>query len=467
MTSLIDADLVVYGERAIPITGLSSHSSDVAPGHLFIAKRGGAAFVEAAVRAGAVALAGEEFLESFASLPQLIARDIGALEVALAHRFYERPQEKLFLIGVTGTAGKTTTCHAIHYLFEQLGVPCGCIGSLGPTMHTTPDVVTNHALLYRMVKEGCGACAMEVSSIGLDQKRTSGLEFDIALFTNLTHEHLDYHKTMQAYGEAKAKLFSALRPGAKPYDKTGIVNADDPFSRTLARVCPARVRTYGMRQDAHVRGEHMEVRLHGLTLGVREGQEAHVLRSRLLGRHNAYNLLAAISALRAWGAPLCRIVSALEAFPGVPGRLERVPNAAGKHIFVDYAHKEHALANVLRALREQTPGRLITVFGCGGDRDVQKRPKMAAVAERLSDLVIVTNDNPRTEDPEKIAADILRGFKVPGRVRTLLDRREAIHQAIKEATSEDIVLIAGKGHEKGQIFSDRVEPFDDVEVAKE
>ncbi len=472
-------EYTVYGDPEIAIGGLSSNSKKVSPGDLFIAKRGrtvdGATFIEEAVRAGAVAIVAEQYHPRFPHIVQIVTRDIGRLEAHLAKRFYRHADEELFLIGITGTAGKTTISFLIRHLFEELGVPCGLIGSIGSCIkgewtsssHTTPDLLTTHSLLRRMVDEGCRVCAMEVSSIGLDQGRTLGLEFDVAIFSNLTREHLDYHHTMQAYGEAKAKLFRFLGKGNKHFEKIALLNGDDPYHAMLTKQCNVQVRTFGFSEDCFMQAKDLALHLTGMSVRLYAQGEKWEIQSSLIGRHNAYNLFAALGAGEAWGFSISEMVCVLSSFSTVPGRLERVENAAGFHIIVDHAHKEDALLQVLRTLRECAPARIITVFGCGGDRDRTKRPRMGAIAERLSDEVIVTSDNPRSEDETTIAVHIVQGMAKPERARVVLDRKKAIQQAIALARPSDVVLIAGKGHEKEQIFSNYAIPFDDVKIAKE
>jgi UDP-N-acetylmuramoyl-L-alanyl-D-glutamate--2,6-diaminopimelate ligase len=456
-------DVVVEGMKDVYITGLSSHSKSVAPGHLFVVKGNGARFIPDALVAGASALLTSSYNPLFSHVPQIICSEVPAAEVALARAFYDHPDEKLFLVGITGTNGKTTTSYLIRHL---LGDPCGLIGTVEwwvgshalPSSHTTPDVLQNYQLFASMVREGCSACVMEVSSHALDQQRVRGMTFDVGVFTNLTQDHLDYHHTMQAYAEAKAKLFGSVRSVA-------VINADSPYSAPMRARCQAQVIGYGIDVPCELKGSNLKLTSSGMTLDISYAQETVMVPTTLIGRYNAYNLLAAVGVGLARGLSLKEMAARMQTFVNAPGRLEPVPNPRGLCIYIDYAHTDDALQNVLQTLRELKPRRLITVFGCGGDRDRDKRPKMGAVAEALSDVVFVTSDNPRSESPEAILSAIVAGFKEPHKACVLPDRREAIARAVQEATPEDVVLIAGKGHERTQTLAGGVVPFDDREVA--
>ena len=454
--------LEVKGSKEIEITGLTAHSKRVAPGNLFIAKKGrkhdGALFIPDAIVSGASAILTDMY-DPFVSAVQLIHPDISSIEAKLAACYYQNPSHALRVVGVTGTNGKTTVSFLLEALFSKAEIRTGMIGTIEwivgdhrfPGSMTTPDVITNQKLLRDMVQAGCSAAVMEVTSHGLDQGRVGEIDFDLAVFTNLTQDHLDYHQDMDAYREAKEKLFAGLTR-----DKWAILNADD-FMRFATK---ANVFTYGIDADADLQAK--EIRLSDKKtqfLVCYQGQELEC-RSQLVGKFNVYNLLAAISAGLCYGLSLETCLQALKSFKKVPGRLEKVKEG----IFVDYAHTEDALKSVLQTLNEIKKGRLITVFGCGGDRDREKRPKMGKVASELSDMAIVTSDNPRSEDPEEIIEDILRGCDKS--VSVQLDREEAIRFAIAIKKPEDLVLIAGKGHEKEQIFAHHVLPFDDAEVVR-
>jgi UDP-N-acetylmuramoyl-L-alanyl-D-glutamate--2,6-diaminopimelate ligase len=459
------------------IAGLACDSRQVRPGWLFVAipgnKLDGAAFVEDAVARGAVAVVAQAFP------PQ---KEITAIRVAnprealarLASAFYGNPSHRLRVAGVTGTNGKTTVAYMIRDILESAGLPCGLIGTveyrLGnrviPASRTTPDSLTLQSYLAQMAQNGCAAAVMEVSSHALDQERAWGIEFDAAIFTNLTQDHLDYHKTMEAYFEAKKKLFTAVGRGRKK--AVAVVNVDDPYGRRLAG-CPdikASLVTYGRAAGAGVRAEEVRLSASGTAFRAVTPWGAAGATLRLLGGYNISNALAAIAACGSMGIPLAASVQRLALMRAVPGRLEEVPCARGFKVFVDYAHTDDALINVLQTLREIATGRLIVVFGCGGNRDRTKRPKMGAAAARLADYSVLTSDNPRTEDPMAILSQIQAGMgAAPHEV--VPDRAEAIKRALGMAAKGDIVLIAGKGHETFQEFDNRVIPFDDRQVAGE
>lgn len=467
-------DLVIKGSKEIEITGVCAHSKQVAPGNLFVVKKGltrhGASFIPEALAAGACALLTDMYDPFLEDVVQLIHPDVASVEAELAARYYHFSSDELFLIGITGTNGKTTSAYLVKHLFDRTEQPCGLIGtvewivgshSLPPT-HTTPDLLTNQKLFYEMRQQGAAAAVMEVSSQALDQQRVRGIDFDCAVFTNLTQDHLDYHKTMEEYAAAKAKLFSSLRR-----ENRAVVNADSPWLGAVVKQCPASLLTYGIEQKADVSARGITLTPHGTTFTVHYQGEARFFASPLIGKFNVYNALAAIGVGLSCALPLEKILRVLETFKSVPGRLQKVANPLGLSLFVDYAHTEDALKNVLQTLRESGKGRLITVFGCGGNRDPHKRPKMGAVAEELSDQVVITNDNPRNEDPEAIAQQILSGFKNPNTAHVELDRRVAIRRALQLAKEGDLILIAGKGHENCQIFAHQTFPFDDAQVAFE
>lgn len=458
-------EVEVRGSKEVEITGITADSRTAAPGSLFIAKKGtlydGTQYIMEAVQAGAVAIV-TDFFDPFLKQTQIVCSHPADLEAKLAARFYGNPSAELFVIGVTGTKGKTTTSYLIHHLFEGLKIPCGLVGTVETIVGknrfdstlTTHGAIQNQKLLREMVLQGCKAAVLEVSSHGLIQKRVDEIDFDVALFTNLTPDHLDYHKTTQEYAFAKKKLFER---GAM-----AIVNADSPWAEFMAQ----EAITYGIERQADVRAQEIQFTSKGIECVVNAyGQTAH-LHSFLLGRFNVYNLLAAI-AVGLEHAPLASIVEILSCFSHAPGRLERIANEQGFEVFVDFAHSGEALENVLATLREIAKRRLLVIFGCGGDRDSKRRTSMACAAEKWADLTIVTNDNPRSEDPQEICRQILTGFQHPGKVFVELDRKKAIERAISFAEPGDIVLIAGKGHEKTQIFAHQTLPFDDVAVAKE
>jgi UDP-N-acetylmuramoyl-L-alanyl-D-glutamate--2,6-diaminopimelate ligase len=464
----------VIGSKEIEITGIASNSKLVAPGSLFIARRGvafdGNRFIPEAIASGAVALLSDVFDPSLA-VTQLITPDVTAMEALLAAAFWQYPSKELTLVAITGTSGKTTTSYIVHHLFSHFGIRAGLIGTVAyivgtrryEALNTTPDVVTNHRLLGEIVKGGDAACVMEVSSHALTQQRVAGIGFDTAIFTNLTHEHLDYHKTMEAYAQAKNILFRSLGSEGKK-DPLAILNAQDPWTAHISQGTKAQVVTYAIDASADVIASHIVLGPYSTAFDMSYAGQTTAVMSPLVGRYNVANALAAAASFLARGYPLKEVAAGLSTVNTPPGRLERVQNALGLAIYVDYAHKEDALRKVLPALRESTKGKLITVFGCGGDRDREKRPLMARAVEELSDIAIVTTDNPRSEDPQSIINEICKGFSSSNYI-VIPDRKEAIHKAVHMATPEDVILIAGKGHEKYQIFAHGTVPFDDCQIA--
>ncbi len=468
-------DLLVKGSKEIDITGLTENSGLVAPGNLFVAKKGksqdGSKFIQDAILAGASCILTDLFDPFLTGVTQLIHSDVAYIETELAKAFYHAADKKLFLVGITGTNGKTTISYLTRHLLEGLKCSTGLIGTIEwvvgdhvfPATHTTPGIITNYKLFNEM-SVSCKACVMEVSSHALDQNRVQGIEFDVAVFTNLTQDHLDYHASMEEYAEAKAKLFSSLLPNAeaeKAFPKVAVVNNDSEWTPVMTQNCRVPVLTYGIDAPADLKAEKITLSTHGMEFTLHYLGKEYLVQSSLIGRFNVYNILAATCVLLSYGATLDKILPLLKTFTKVQGRLERIPNQKNLNVFVDYAHTDDALFNVLNVVREITPGKIITVFGCGGNRDFLKRPKMAQVAEALSDVVIVTNDNPRSEDPEEIARQISLGFQTPERAQIILDRRAAIAAAIALATPQDSVLIAGKGHETYQIFPTQTLHFDD------
>jgi UDP-N-acetylmuramoyl-L-alanyl-D-glutamate--2,6-diaminopimelate ligase len=358
----------------------------------------------------------------------------------------------------------------IKYLLEEKNYPCGLIGTVHwitgskvmPATFTTPELLTVMQLFHEMNQEGCKAAIMEVSSHALDQGRVKDIPFAVAVFTNLSQDHLDYHLTMEEYASVKAQLFTQLNASG-----TAIVNGDDPWSATMLQKRPAQILTYGLKPGCDLLADDLRLSPKEMTFTVHWKGEQVPFKTQLIGRFNVYNILAAAAAALTQGMTLSSISKKLENFTGVPGRLERVSNKKNLQVFVDYSHKPDALKNVLQTLQELKTGRIITVFGCGGNRDAQKRPQMASISENLSDLTIVTNDNPRQEDPAEIARQIIKGFQDKSRYFVELDRRKAIQQALELAKPEDIVLIAGKGHENYQIFAHQTIDFDDKLVVQE
>lgn len=472
----------IKGSRDLELTGICSNSKLVAPGNLFIARKGrvddGAIYIPEAVAAGAVAVVTDIYNPLLDKrITQLIHPNITAIEGMIAASFYHFSSNDLFMVGITGTNGKTTTSFLVKHILDHACGPCGLIGTIeyiiGPHRYkatrTSPDVASTHKLLREMVLQGCPNAIMEVTSHALDQNRVDQIDFDVAVFTNLTLDHLDYHLTMEDYCRAKNKLFRSLDVTKKKKvhncPKMAIVNADSPWHKKMLEGCKAEVMTYGIAAEADLMAEEIKLTPAGTTLILNFKGQKVPLQWSLTGRFNVYNCLAATAVALSRHIPLKQIAEILSSTPAVPGRLQAVPNPLGLRIYVDYAHSDDALLNILECLQEFKTGRIIVVFGCGGNRDVSKRPKMAQVCETHADVVIVTSDNPRNEDPADIARQVVSGFTNKSDYIIELDRSAAIGKAIDIATPEDIILIAGKGHETYQVFSHKTIEFDDCKVA--
>lgn len=477
---------VPAGVTDAPVTGIAYDSRTVAAGNVFVALRGqhadGAAFARDAVARGAIAVFAEAPAPSDVAVPWIQVADSRLVLAALSHEYFDRPSERITLVGITGTNGKTTTSYVLASIFEAAGIPCGRLGTVGyrigtreyEAARTTPEAPELQQMLRDMIAQGCGACVMEVSSHALVLRRADYLRFAAGIFTNLTRDHLDFHRDMEDYFAAKRRLFELL-----PATAVGVTNADDPRGADFARAT-ARPVTYGIDNPADVRPGRLELSLDGLEFDVRTPRGTVAVRSKLVGRPNAYNILAAVAAAMALDLPFNAIEQGVRNLESVPGRFQVVSSPEDDvRVVVDYAHTDDALKNLLETARPLAGGRVITVFGCGGDRDKTKRPLMGAVAARLSDVVVVTSDNPRSEDPEQIIEEIKRGIVLPpdrigpkgqGPKATpciaIVDRKAAIERAVRDARRGDLVLIAGKGHEKYQVVGDRTLPFDDVEVAR-
>jgi UDP-N-acetylmuramyl-tripeptide synthetase len=475
------------GRADMPVAGVTHDSRAVTRGSVFVAVPGartdGALYAADAVRRGALAIVSEGPQPPELDLPWLPTADARLSLAELSAVFHGHPSEELALVGVTGTNGKTTTTYLLASVFDAAGLPSGRLGTVtfrvGPSAsdereasHTTPEASDIQRLLREMVDRGCRACAMEVSSHALAQHRVAHLRFRAAIFTNLTRDHLDFHGDMQRYFAAKRRLFEMLPAGAP-----AVINIDDPRGADLVAAFPDTVMTYALDRPADVRASHVESTLQGLAFDVDTPRGSLSVRSPLVGRPNVYNILGVIGAAVALDLPLDAIERGLAALEHVPGRFQMVSSPVDDiRVVVDYAHTDDALKNLLETARPLSSGRIITVFGCGGDRDRSKRPLMGAVAGRLSDLVVLTSDNPRSEDPDRILDEIVRGLSptpepgAPKRAGTpftrQVDRRAAIESAVRMAAPGDLVLIAGKGHEKYQVLGDRTVPFDDVEVAR-
>ncbi len=478
----LDVRLGSAEAASLRICDVTEDSRTALPGSLFIARKGekhdGRAHIAQAMGAGAVAALVEDDGSLFDAhgAAVALARDVTGVCAAVAERFYGNPSSRLLLMGVTGTNGKTTIAHLTHQILNGAGAPCGLIGTVSmdtgdgptPSWMTTPSALETSRLLAMMVDAGLKAAAMEVSSHALQQKRADALEFDVGVFTNLTGDHQDYHGTMEAYAAAKARLFERLDESA-----CAVVNLDDPAWERMVRECKARVigctLASGSREvsgGAKVvdvcRAAAPSTSIGGMIVSLAGPWGEFETRTSLVGRHNVMNMLQAAATAHAMGVSAAQIAAGLERATAPPGRLERVALRGGCDpgfaVFVDYAHTDDALVNVLTALRPMVPAgaRLLVVFGCGGDRDATKRPRMGAAAARLADEVIITSDNPRTEDPEEITRQVAAGIPAEAcsRVEIEVDRERAIGLAVARARPGDIVLIAGKGHEDYQILPD-------------
>jgi len=465
----------VHGSTDIAVHVPRFNSKEVQPGDLFIATTGtstdGHRFIPAAIAAGATAIVCEVFPPVFADgVTYIRVKNSQEALAYIASNFYDHPSNSIRLIGVTGTNGKTTTVTLLYHLFISLGFKCGLISTVKnvvgereiPATHTTPDAVRLNRLIAEMVEEGCTYCFMEVSSHAVDQHRVTGLHFAGGIFTNITHDHLDYHKTFDAYLKAKKGFFDML-----PEEAFALVNADDKNAKVMLQKTKAKKKTYSLRSVSDFKCRVIENNFSGLLLNI-EGTEVLTL---LIGSFNAYNLLGIYSTAILLGIEKIKVLTAISTLGAVEGRFEYL--TATNHVtgIVDYAHTPDALQNVLTTIRDIRTGneQVITVVGCGGDRDAAKRPVMAAIACELSDKVILTSDNPRSEDPEVILQQMKKGVPPQHYKKALVitDRREAIKTACSLTRPGDIILLAGKGHEKYQEIKGVKYPFDDKQVLQE
>jgi UDP-N-acetylmuramoyl-L-alanyl-D-glutamate--2,6-diaminopimelate ligase len=453
----------------VEIRGLAYDTQQVTPGTLFFCvpgfTRDGHEFAADAVAAGAVALVVERPLEM--GVPEITVESVREAMAPVAARFFGDPTATLRTVGVTGTNGKTTTAFLLRALLEASGYSAGLLGTvtsvIGGVEHdvvrTTPEAIDLQRTFKAMLDAGDRACAMEVSSHALELHRSDAIHFTAAIFTNLTQDHLDFHGTMEDYFSAKRRLFVELQP------RVSLINIDDRYGQRLAGELDDPV-TFALERDASYRGADVELSIEGSRLSVRGPHGATELHTPLRGRFNAYNVLGAFAAASELGISADLAAEAIESAPAVPGRFEPIEEGQDFAVLVDYAHTPDSLQNVLEAARALTDGRVHVVFGCGGDRDRGKRPVMGQIARRLADRVVVTSDNPRSEDPEAIIAQIVAG--AGDGVASNVDRRAAIAETIAGAGPRDVVVIAGKGHEQGQEFAGgRKIPFDDRVVARE
>lgn len=459
----------------IEVDHLANDSRNVDRNGLFVAISGihadGHVFIDKAVQNGAIAVVCEAMPANhdirFPGIAFVHVTNSRAALAELGAAFYGDPSHSMTTIGVTGTNGKTTVTYLLHHVLSHLGRKTGLIGTIEvrigdrvlETSLTTPDAIDIHKLFRQMADADCSACAMEVSSHALDQDRVRSIDFEAGVFTNLSRDHLDYHETFEAYLSAKKKLFDQLRP-----DSVAVYNIDDDAAERMVADTTAVKISYGLTEGAQVHAELLENSIEGLRLRL-DGEDR---RFRLVGRFNAYNLAAAYAVLGGLGYGHSEALDALQEAPPVPGRFELIHATDGRFAVVDYAHTPDALENVLQTAADtkDQDARIICVFGCGGDRDRAKRPMMGAVAERLADDVIVTSDNPRTEDSEEIMVDIRSGFDHPDEATWIVERRQAIREAVKKARAGDVIVVAGKGHETYQIVGTEKTHMDDREIVR-
>ncbi|MGH9451724.1 MAG: UDP-N-acetylmuramoyl-L-alanyl-D-glutamate--2,6-diaminopimelate ligase [Terriglobia bacterium] len=474
---LKDADILDRrGESSREIHGLAYDSRQASSGYLFFAVEGervdGHRFIDAVMRAGAAGVVSERPAPDGFPGVWIKVRKIRRALAELSSVFYGHPDSRLKLVGITGTNGKTTTAFLLDSIFRAAGMKTGLFGTIeyrldGSTVaaiHTTPEALDLIGYLAELVGAGCEAAVMEASSHALAQERVWGFHFAAAIFTNLTEDHLDYHKDMETYFAAKRRLFEG--EGAPP-PELGVINLDDPWGERLQRVAQPRQITYGVDSNAQVKARHFSQGSDGIRAVVTGLDGKFEIASPLMGRANLENVLAAVAAAQGLGIPVENIQQGIAALQQVPGRFERVNEGQPFIVLVDYAHTHDALRNALKIARELTRERLILVFGCGGDRDRAKRPLMGEVAGALSDVVVLTSDNPRSEDPILIMNDAMVGLQKSGKAyRAQVDREKGIREALEQAREGDVVLIAGKGHETYQVLNNRTIPFDDREVAR-
>ncbi len=461
----------VMGSTNIAIENLCIDSREASRFSLYIAMRGtvndGHEFIDQAIENGAIAVVCEDF-------PLILTSGITYVKVKntkvalgnIASNFYDHPSSKLKLIGVTGTNGKTTVATVLYDLFSKLGYSCGLISTVRNKInqqeisatHTTPDAITLNRLLYQMVEKKCTYCFMEVSSHALDQGRVEAIEFKGGIFTNITHDHLDYHKTFENYIRAKKKLFDMLKEGS-----FALINMDDKNARIMVQNCRAQIKTYALKSTADFKARIIENQIGGLHLMIDNTE----LYAQFIGHFNAYNLLAVYATALLLGQDKMNVLTTLSTLTPPDGRFQIVRGPKGITAIVDYAHTPDALENVLQTIRNivQHDQKIITVVGCGGNRDKAKRPIMARVSARLSDKSIFTSDNPRNEKPEDIISEMKAGLDATEQIKviSITDRKEAIQQACLLAEANDVILIAGKGHEKYQEINGVKTYFDDVE----
>ncbi|MDP2654024.1 MAG: UDP-N-acetylmuramoyl-L-alanyl-D-glutamate--2,6-diaminopimelate ligase [Candidatus Omnitrophota bacterium] len=461
------------------VKSISCDSRKIEPGTFFVAVQGvtghGQKFIDDAVRKGARIVVCPQsnldisYMQKHADVCFLPVRDPEQILRRLLERFYGRPSAKVRAVGITGTNGKTTISYLLESILGSAGHSCGVVGTINyrygskilPSHNTTPGIVENQAFLAEMAATNVEYCVMEVSSHALAQGRVDLIDFKAAVFTNLTSDHMDYHKDREDYFLAKSKLFAMLSDQA-----AAILPSDDEYGQRLVKMTKSRVVTYGVTQPADFRAKDLHMGLSETRFVIRAPEGEIPLATRLIGLHNVYNILAATAVCAVEGIPLSQIRAGLERLDNVPGRLEQIRGEQDFHVFVDYAHTEDALKNILTSIRGVSDRPVILVFGCGGDRDRTKRPRMGRVASELADRVILTDDNPRSEDPQAIVDEIIPGF-ARNNYTVILDRETAIRTALGMAGKGDVVVVAGKGHEDYQIFKDKTVPFKEHDVIRQ
>jgi UDP-N-acetylmuramoyl-L-alanyl-D-glutamate--2,6-diaminopimelate ligase len=475
LTYLVNYEMDI--EANPEITSIEMDSRKAGKGCLFVCIEGlifdGHDFAGTAAKNGAAAILAEKDID--VNIPVIKVKNSKKAMAVLADAFFGHPSQKLHLIGITGTNGKTTTSHLIEKVFRDAGKSTGMIGTIEMKIkdqsfkvaNTTPDSLFLQHAFYRMTQENVDAAVMEVSSHALDQGRVWGCDFDIAIFTNLTQDHLDYHKNMEEYQFAKSLLFSQMGNTYNKADrKVAVLNNDDPASKMFERVTSAQVISYGIDNESDVRATNITIGSQGTSFTLQTPRGSREVTLKLIGKFSVYNFLAATAACLLSGLELDQIISSLEEVTGVSGRFEPVIAGQDFTVIVDYAHTPDSLENVLRTIKEFAKGRITAIVGCGGDRDKTKRPIMAGIAADLADSAIFTSDNPRTEDPLQILRDMEEGAD-EGNYVTIPDRKKAIEYAVERAKRNDVILIAGKGHEAYQIIGKDVFDFDDRIVARD
>lgn len=454
------------------VKGVSCNSDCIRPGYLFVAIKGekndGHNFAGQAVDRGAKAIIIQRDLP-LKKIAKILVRDSRTALASVSASFFGHPSRRLKIIGITGTNGKTTVSYLLEKILACAGYPCGVIGTVNyriqnrffTAVNTTPSADILQYFLQEIVLAKSRYAIIEVSSHALAQGRVEAIDFSSAIFTNLSKEHLDYHGSLNNYFHCKSILFKKLSTHS-----WAIINTDDPFGRRLAKRVKSRLLTYGIEHAARIRAKNLRLDIEGSKFTVVTPKGDIEITTSLIGRHNVYNILAAIATAFVENIDFFYIVQGIKCLTSIPGRLERIDCGQDFTVFVDYAHTADALDRILRTLKQVGKNRVILVFGCGGDRDKAKRPAMGRVATRLSDFVILTNDNPRSENPRQIVSDILNGVdKKRDNYKVILDRFQAIFEAFSFARSKDIVVIAGKGHESSQVFANKTVPFNDREVA--